>query len=728
MNRILLLLLLSFSILLAQKKTYTNPQVVNSFKFNKSQALKNIKRILPGQIIRKWKEKGVPNKESIRKLSKNEINPLRIGPDEVLQSYAGSITSVSPGNNWEGINNIAGVYPPDTQGDVGLNHYIQMVNLSFQIWDKEGNSLYGPADSGTLWDGFGDPWDGTNDGDPIVLYDEQADQWLLSQFALPNYPDGPFYILIAITETGDPTGSWYRYGFEFDDMPDYPKFGVWNDGYYMTVNSFKPDPSSDNLDYDGVGVAIFERDKMLVGDPSASMQFFDFGPDDDPFSMLPADFDGTPPSSGTPNYLVYVNDDAFSANYSEDHLRLWECSIDWNNTNNSYISEIDSLETASFDYQFDSNVPFPFDQVYGNRSNIRQPNAVTSHTVTFLGFNFTNSWDIGLDALSSRVMFRLQYRNFGDYQAMVTNHTVDVDGLNNAGVRWYELRNTGSGWFIYQQGTYAPDTDSRWMGSLAMDEGGNIALGYSVSSSSTYPSIRYSGRMKDDPLGTMTITEQEIIAGTGSQTGAGSRWGDYSMMSVDPADNSTFWYTTEYVQTTGGAPWQTRIASFTFGSVLNLKVFLQGSFVAGSMSTQLNSDGLLPFSHPYSNSPFNFSGADRISLVDSNSSNIPDFFENNPDIVDWVLVELRTGTSSSTSVLKKAGFVKNNGDVVGLDGSSPLLFGVPSGDYYIVVHHRNHLPIMSATTVSMTNSTTATYDFTTGSDKYYGTGGAVQLD
>ena len=235
--------------------------------------------------------------------------------------------------------------------------------------------------------------------------------------------------------------------------------------------------------------------------------------------------------------------------------------------------------------------------------------------------------------------------------------------------------------------------------------------------------------MKDDPLGQMTIAEQEIIAGTGSQTGAGSRWGDYSMMSVDPADNTTFWYTQEYVETKGGAPWQTRVASFTFGSQLNLKVFLQGSFETSIMSTDLNTGGYLPAVNPYNEAPFNFQGADRISLLDENSNDIPDFYENNPEIVDWVMVELRTSTEASSIVSKKTGFVKSDGTVVGLDGSSPLLFGVPTGDYYVVVHHRNHLPIMSANTVAMSNSTPASYDFTTGSEKYFGgSSGAVQLD
>ena len=722
MKKLVLLFLLGISVLTAQNTVFKNPKVFQPFKFDKTPPLRDMKVIPVGAIKRHWKEKGIPNDDRIRKFEKRKLNPLRLGPDPALQNQMGSVQQISPNNNWEGIGNINGVLPPDTDGEVGLNHYVQMVNLSYQVWDKQGVSLYGPVDISTLWSGFF-THDSTNDGDPIVLYDEQADQWLLSQFSLPNYPDGPYYMDIAISVNGDPTGEFYRYSFEFDAMPDYPKIGIWNDGYYLTVNSFKDTNGDGSLNYDGVGVAVFERDKMLVGDPSATMQFFDLGPNDDPWSMLPADFDGTPPPVGTPNYLLYMNDDAFSDNYNEDHLRIWECGVDWVSPANSYLMQIDSLQTAAFDYEFTSNVPAPFDLIYGQRSEIRQPNAVVEHTYG----PFKKTWDTGLDALSSRVMYRLQYRNFGDYQAMVTNHTVDFDGNDHAGVRWYELRNYGSGWSIYQQGTFAPDTNNRWMGSIAMDEYGNIALGYSVSSHSIYPSIRYTGRRKDDPLGQMTIAEQEIIAGSGSQTHAASRWGDYCAMSVDPANNTSFWFTTEYIEHQSSADWQTRIASFTFGSKLNLKVMLQGSFNAGAMNTDLNANGYLPTSHPYSDAPFNFDGADRVSLTDANSNGKSDFFDNHPDIVDWILVELRTGTDASTTVAQKAGFLKSDGTVVGLDGSSALQFGVPDGNYYVVIKHRNHLAIMSASTVALSNSTPASYDFTTGSDKYYGSGGAVQL-
>ena len=211
-----------------------------------------------------------------------------------------------------------------------------MVNLSFQIWDKSGNSLYGPAESSTIWDGFTGPWTGTNDGDPIVLYDEYADRWLASQFSLPNYPSGPFYELVAVSVTNDPTGAWYRYAYEFANMPYYPKFGVWPDGYYMTINLFAP-PS---LGFAGAGVCAFDRAAMLSGDPNAAMMFFNLGTAYG--SLLPADVDGaTLPPAGSPNYL---------ANLTTTSLRLFQADIDWGTPGNSSMSIIGTLPVQSYSY------------------------------------------------------------------------------------------------------------------------------------------------------------------------------------------------------------------------------------------------------------------------------------------------------------------------------------------------------------------------------------------
>jgi PKD repeat protein len=395
---------------------------------------------------------------------------------------------------------------------------MQMVNLAFAIYDKSGNLLYGPADNSTIWSGFVGSWTGTNDGDPIVLYDEQADRWMASQFAV-NTSDGTQWMLVAISESPDPTGSWHRYAFEFTYMPDYPKFGIWPDGYYLSVNQFQK--SGSNYYWQGAGACVLNRDKMIAGDASAEMQFFDLGTNYG--SLLPADFDGsTPPPDGAPGYFTAVESGV---------LQIWELDVDWTNTSSSTITKLSDISVSSF-----STSGF----------TINQPGTTTT-----------------LDDLADRLMYRLQYRNFGGYQAMVTNHTVN-NGGGQAAVRWYELRKTGTSWSLYQEGTYSPDSDHRWMGSIAMNANGDIGLGYSVSSSSTYPSIRFTGRNNGDPLGQMTIDETTIFNGTSSQSGV-SRWGDYSMMSVDPDNDLTFWFTTEY--TSGSWNWRTRIASFDIAPI-----------------------------------------------------------------------------------------------------------------------------------------------------------------
>ncbi|MCD4745588.1 MAG: hypothetical protein K8R58_04760, partial [Bacteroidales bacterium] len=520
-------ILLSISIILmfiCINEIYSQPtKVIKATYFRETPPLREMELIKPGKRDRSWKDGIIRNEENIKKNREKKNNPLPDGIDPVLQNYQGTDAGGPPILNFEGVGNVNGVYPPDTEGDVGPNHYFQMINLSFAIFDKSGNLLYGPADNSTLWNGFPGPWSSTNDGDPIVLYDELADRWLASQFAI-NTPDGTYWQLIAISQTPDPTGAWYQYAFEFPDFNDYPKLGVWPDGYYVAFNMF----GSTNRAL----AAVFERDLMLIGNPGARMQYFDLI-GGDPQSMLPSDFDGTPPPAGTPNYFAYFNDDAWG--YPNDQLRIWEFHTDWINTSNTTFTEAYNLTTEPFDSEICT--------AYRGRC-IHQPG--TSRK---------------LESLSDRLMYRLQYRNFGTHQVMVTNHTVDV-GSGHAGIRWYELRNYGPAWVIHQQGSYAPDSDHRWMGSIAMDELGYIALGYSVSSLTTYPSIRYTSRTPSSLPGLLNLAEEVIITGSGSQTGYACRWGDYSSMSLDPSDNITFWYTQEYIQTTGSANWQTRIASF----------------------------------------------------------------------------------------------------------------------------------------------------------------------
>lgn len=325
-------------------------------------------------------------------------------------------------------------------------------------------------------------------------------------------------------------------------LNDYAKLGVWPDGYYMAVNQFTVSHgfSGFTLTWAGQGVVAFERAFMLTGE-QASMAYLDlFGVNPNFGGMLPADLDGPPPPAGAPNYFVEM-DDAGAA-FPTDRLQIFEFQVNWANPANSTFTGPTVLNTAAFDA----------DLCGFNRNCIPQPGTAQR-----------------VDALPDRLMYRLQYRNFGTHQTLVTNHTVDVDGTDHAGIRWYELRKSGaSPWAIHQQGTYAPDTDHRWMGSIALDRQGNLALSYSVSSATTFPSIRYVGRLAGDPLGTLLQAETTLIAGGGSQTHTLARWGDYSMMAVDPTDDCTFWYTQEYYAATSPGNWQTRIGSFKFPDCL----------------------------------------------------------------------------------------------------------------------------------------------------------------
>jgi hypothetical protein len=492
-------------------------KVITPVGFDISKNLRDVIPIQPGYQDQSWQEKVIPNQDGF--LDEFKKPAALQGPDPALQVNLKSTLSVATiDKNFSGQVNTSGVAPPDINGDVNANCYMQMVNLSFQIWDKSGNSVYGPALSSTLWNGFNGPWTGTNDGDPIVLYDQLAGRWIASQFSLPNYPKGPFYELVAVSTTSDPTGSWYRYAFTFTNMPDYPKFGIWPDGYYLTVNQF----SSGTLKFAGAAVCVLDRAAMTSGNSSPRMLFFNMGTAYG--SILPANLGGLTLPLSTSDYL---------ANLGTNALHIWQAHIDWVNTGNSTITLIKTLTTKSFSY-----------------SGIKITQPGTSQT---------------LDPLSDRLMHRLQYRKFANYEAMVVNHTVNANGKGQAGVRWYELRNTGSGWFIYQQSTYAPaDGKNRWMASVAMNGHGDIGIGYSVSGTTTYPSIRFSAQtFANSGTGILDVSETSILAGSKSQTGV-NRWGDYTMMAIDPTNDTTFWYTNEY--STGGWNWRTQIASFNIGT------------------------------------------------------------------------------------------------------------------------------------------------------------------
>ncbi len=445
------------------------------------------------------------------------------GIDTVVQATLATPAMPGTSKNFEGIG-FPGVAcncaPPDTNGEVGLTQYVQIVNEGYQVWDKStGVSVLGPVGISTIWNGFGGVCQSNGEGDPVVLYDQLANRWLVSQFAGTSQPTDE---CIAISQTSDATGAYYRYDFNLgSNFFDYPHLSVWPDGYYMSDTVFN---SSGTL-FLGAQPFVFDRARMLQGLSATVQTRAPLGGASD--AMLPADVEGsTPPPVGAPETFV-----AFpgTGSYTTFHYH-----VDWVTPGNTTWSTFATPAAA------------PFTQLCTS----------TRNCVPQLGSS------ANLDGLADRPMFRLTYRNFGDHESVVGNFTVSSGGV--AGIRWFELRNVTSGpETVFQQSTYQPDSTWRWMGSAAMDHNGDIALGFSASSSAINPQLRYAGRLATDPLNSLAQGEATLFSGTGSQTGTSNRWGDYSDMTVDPVDDCTFWFTSEYYTVTTSFSWHTRIGSFT---------------------------------------------------------------------------------------------------------------------------------------------------------------------
>ena len=444
-------------------------------------------------------------------------------PDPVLQSTPGTAAAPALGVGFEGVgqgfSGPSGTFsvssaPPDPNAAVGPNNVVEIVNQSFAVFDKSGTPVYGPVATNTLWSGFGGGCQTNDDGDATVEYDKLAGRWIIQQFSVSTTP---YLECVAVSTTGDPTGSYARYSFQYANFPDYPKLGVWPDAYYITFNMFR-----NGTTFVGPEVCAYDRSKMLSGQ-AATQQCFTQGTSFG--GLLPSDLDGsTAPPAGSPNFLL---------SFATNSLQLWKFHVDWTTPANSTLTGPATISVASFS------------PACGGGGTCIPQSGTTQQ----------------LDSLADRLMYRLAYRNFGDHESLVVDHSV-VAG-SSVGVRWYELRNPNGTPTVYQQGTYAPDSLYRWMGSAAMDHVGDIALGYSVSSSTSFPGIRYTGRLAGDPLGTMTQGEGTIVNGGGSQSGNNlSRWGDYTSMSVDPSDDCTFWYTNQYIASNGAFNWHTRIGSF----------------------------------------------------------------------------------------------------------------------------------------------------------------------
>jgi hypothetical protein len=453
--------------------------------------------------------------------------PLRLiqsmGPavdDAIVQAAPGATAAVISGLNFAGVGN--GDYgftpdaaPPDTNGAVGATQFVQWVNESFAVFDKATGAIAAgfPKAGNTLWAGFGGGCETNNDGDPIVQYDKAANRWILTQFSVTTTP---FLQCVAVSTTSDATGSYARYAFPYANFPDYPKLGVWPDAYYISFNMFT------NV-FVGAQICAYDRAKMLAGLPATQVCFQN---PSSVASLLPSDLDGsTAPPAGTANVV---------ANITSSALNLWKFHVDFATPSNSTFVGPTALPIAAFNPACRSG-------------GACIPQSGTSEQ---------------LDSLSDRLMYRLAYRNLGDHQALVVNHSVATSRKGPAGIRWYELRSPGTGAFsIFQSGTFAPDGTSRWMGSIAMDKLGNIAVGYSASSSALHPAIRYTVRTPADPPGTLE-SEVSVKEGGGSQLTGLNRWGDYSAMTIDPSNDCTFFYTNEYLKANGTFNWSTQIASF----------------------------------------------------------------------------------------------------------------------------------------------------------------------
>ncbi len=383
-----------------------------------------------------------------------------------------------------------------------------MVNATkVAVFDKAGGLLFGPADLSSLWSS-GDC--AADAGDPIVSYDPLADRWLLAQF------NGAATLCFAVSATEDPLGSYWVYDFATTDFPDYFKIGVWPDGYYVSTNE------------SAYSAWAFDRVKMLQGVAAASIRATGFADN----LLMPADVDGlVAPPAGAPEIYYTFLDDAFHG--GADRLELRAFHVDWATPANSTFTVVGSPAVAAFAYTVCG---------YFNFDCAPQP-----------------APGIAVDVVSEWPMFRFAYRRFGDHESLVGNFTVPVSGL--AAPRWFELRGSGGAWSLFQQGTYSPDaTAFRFMGSIAQDREGSIALGYSAMSAGLAPAIRFATRLAGDPAGTLG-TEATLFAGVGAQTGS-NRWGDYSALTIDPADDCTFWYTNEYYAASSAGDWATRIGAF----------------------------------------------------------------------------------------------------------------------------------------------------------------------
>jgi len=487
------------------------PFVITPDKFMVSAPLIDSIRNAPPIQHQPWREK-------VEHEPPNTMTTIYNVPDPVIQESSEALPQlgVTLGFNFDGVDgeNAGNVIPPDTNGAVGDKQFFLITNFVFQIFNKstgkqEGNNAY----IHTIWNGFGGQCGSEDGGDPVVLYDKVANVWLLEQLEYNT----SYQICFAVSQTDDATGKYNLYSWTFDGLTDYPKLGIWPDAYYLSFNYFGS----------GYGEpCALDRTTMIKGGSNPAM--ICFSPNNSDYGYLPSDMDGsTAPPSGEPNHYVDIG-------YNNKSINEWDFHVDFSDPSNSTFTGPNVIKVPAFtETCFEGCIP--------------QPDNGTL-----------------LEALGDRLMFRNAYRNFGDHESMVFSHTV-APGKGSSAVtaeRWYEMRSTsGSKFSLYQGGTYQNKTDNLWMGSLAMDKNGDIAMGFSVDNSKKLdPSIWLTGRVPSDPKNKM---ESYVVVKKGSQIQNGStRWGDYSSVSVDPSDDCTMWYSQEYSD--GGYNWQSHVVSFAF--------------------------------------------------------------------------------------------------------------------------------------------------------------------
>jgi hypothetical protein len=532
--------------------------------------------------------------------------------DPVLQKQPLPAVSASQGVSFEGIIS-PGYVPSDSNLAVGPSDIVEVVNVQFAVYNKSGTLLAGPTNIQNLFATLGGNCAGTV-GDPIVLYDRQADRWVITDIGA----ESSYAECVAVSETNDPTGAYYAYGYSFgNNLNDYDKLSTWatasNSAYLATYNIFQ-----DGESFIGADLCGFDRTKMLAGDSTAA-QLCQMTPSSE-FSYLPSDMDGpTPPVDGTPGlFITWQNNDP-------GELYLRSLTLDFA-TGTATLSSPTTIDVAN-------------DSLACGNGGQCVPQEGTTQT---------------LDTLGDRMMYRFAIRHFPDHDRAVVNHA--VENGSSVAIRWYEIYDPAGAVTLNQQGTFAPDSTYRWMASMAEDQNMDIGLGYSASSTSIYPGIRFTGRVPSDPSGSME-SEATILNGTGAQVGSYAyRWGDYTAMQVDPADDCTFWYVDQYQQINGTFDWYTNISSFIFNGCSGSASFdLAAS--PSSLSITQGSSG----TSTVTVTPLNgFSG--NVTLAASNLPNgVTASFNPNP-----------TGTTSTLTLTASSGAATGTSNVT-ITGTSGTL-------------------------------------------------------